>query len=224
MNIRRISNPRLACAIVCAGSLLLQNFSVAENGAKNQLGASGVRAVYYEGSVVSFTPVPAGRFQREFRVGPWQFGRLSRSDPKDSRLNLYLVAPGAQYHDDRRQEYDHNEIVSAVPATASTLDWDVYYAVVLDPALRADFRSERELILAQQDNFTPGDSFDFDTIPGQSFLRAVMHIDSLQALASYRVEDGTLPRLLIVPAHSVVRASIPPSSVAESATAPHKSN
>ncbi|MFB3916409.1 MAG: hypothetical protein ACE14M_06755 [Terriglobales bacterium] len=181
-------------------------------------------AAYYDGDVVSFipetihyrfTPRPLRRRQSDFTVGPWYVGSLlADRKPKDSRHNLYIVSPGTQYHQVDAEEYDHNEIVNDVSKGDKAVEWDIYWAVVLDPGLRSDFRSERDLILAAQESFVPGDLMDFSDIPGEGFLRAFLHIGSLEGLSPYRRTDGTLPRLIIVPANRVIlgRIAVPEPS------------
>lgn len=195
---------RMACAAICAGALL--------GGAAAQEPAAPpsahITSAYLQGKLVTLTPEVSKHAGSMFTAGPWTFGSLVPDrKPKDKRPNLYVVAPGTQYHNEQSQEFDHNIIISALPHTADEVEWDVYWAIVLDPALHADFRDERELIVAAQDAFAPGDRFDSGDIPGAAFLRTFLHIDSVAGLESFRRADGTLPRLIIVPAGFLVRAS-----------------
>lgn len=143
-------------------------------------------------------------------VGPWRLGaRVGDAKPRDKRLNLYLVAPGTQYHLDGSEAYDHNAIVNALPEEGKSREYDVYWALVLDPGLKADFRNERDVILAAQATFVPGDLFEFDDVPTDFLLRTYLKIDSLEGFARFRRRDGTLPRLIIVPAGFAILASAP---------------
>ena len=163
-------------------------------------------SVYYEGATVQFAPeTAAGR--RSANLGPWIFGaRLREDKPLDKRLNLYVVIPGKQYHSTVNPEYDHNLIVNAVTHEKER-EWDIFWCFVVDPALTDDFRSEHDLLLAAQQTFTPADLFDAEDIPGHEVLREKSDIESLADLVHYRRKDGSLPRLLILPAHLAVSAT-----------------
>jgi hypothetical protein len=119
-----------------------------------------------------------------------------------------VVAPGSQHRVQGYEAYNHNDIVNYMPANASPVEWDVYWAVVLDPALEREFRSEDELLMATQKEFHPGESFRFDEIPAAGFLRDIVKIGSLEALDKYRRPSGNLPQVLILPADFAVRASV----------------
>ncbi len=99
-------------------------------------------------------------------------------------------------------------MVSAVPLKKTAAEWDLYWAIVLDPALRDDLRNERDLLVAEQSSFMPGDLFEFNDIPGRSFLRNLLKIDSLSGLARYRRKNDSLPRLIIVPSGFGVRGTV----------------
>lgn len=173
---------------------------------------------YYEGQAVSVTFEPAAKGQRTLDYGPWQLGISSRDEhPRDHRLNLYVVIPGNQHHSEGWDDYDHNMIVNAVPEAAEPVEWDVYWVLVLDPHLQVDLRSERDLLLIAQDRFTPGDLFEFDDIPGRAVLRDYLHISNVQGLAQFRQKDGSLPRILVVPAGGVarMRVEIPANAAAK---------
>jgi hypothetical protein len=151
-------------------------------------------------------------------------GLSSDHRPKDHRPNLYVVTPGLQQRTGKGpEELSFNLVLNSLPASAQPVEWDVYWAIVLDPALRPpldtvpvsdnqllsgqqDITSERELILATQDGFVPGEQFEFHQIPGATMLRECLHIDSLAGLNQFRSSDGSLPRLLIVPSGRVIRA------------------
>jgi len=163
---------------------------------------------YLRNQLVTFTLASLQKGQQPFSIGPWQFGaRVSDRKPRDHRLNLYLVAPGTQHHAEGYEEFDHNDVINALPPEGVVAEWDVYWAIVLDPALREELRDEQELIVEAQKAFVPGDLFEFQDIPGEGFLRAFLAIDSLDGLGSYRLKDGRLPRVIIVPAGFAIRAS-----------------
>jgi hypothetical protein len=143
-----------------------------------------------------------------FNVGPWHYGEaVLDARPRDVRPNVYLVSPGEQHHNDRWEQFDHNTVINLLPASDAAAEWDVYWAIVLDPALHHDFRSERELLVAAQSEFTPGDLFEFSDVPGRAFLRSFLHIDSLGKLKRFRHKNGRMPRLIIVRAGLTIRAT-----------------
>lgn len=175
-----------------------------------QRGGSQIESAYFDGRLVSFQVVQPQKGEREFRMGPWRFGARvpAGSKPRDTRLNLYLVSPGAQHRAEGLAEFDHNDVINAVPVKDGPVEWDVYWAVVLDPWVTADIRSERELLLLAQERFLPGDLFEFSDIPGAAMLRTFLKIDEVAGLRRYRSKDGRLPRLIIEPAGFAVRASV----------------
>ncbi len=173
---------------------------------------------YYEGQAVNVTFEPAAKGQRTLDYGPWQLGISSRNEhPRDHRLNLYVVIPGSQHHSEGWDDYDHNMIVNAVPQSDEPVEWDVYWVLVLDPHLQMDLRSERDLLLLAQDRFLPGDLFEFNDIPGRAVLRDYLHISNVPGLVQFRQKDGSLPRLVMLPAGGVarMRVEIPPSTAAK---------
>ncbi len=171
--------------------------------------ASEIRTAYFNGRLVSFELAPVPRGARTKQVGPWDFGeRVLYPTPRDRRQNLYVVAPGTEHRVPGFADYDHNHIINHMPADSSPEEWDVYWAVVLDPSLEQEFRTEDELLLATQNEFHPGKSFRFDDIPAAGFLRDIVKIGSLQALQKYRRPSGNLPQVLIIPADFAVRASV----------------
>ncbi len=195
---------RVACTVLCAGALAGSAHGAAPLAAESK-GAGQSRSAYYDGKTVEMTYVPG---RRDFKIGPWNiFAQVQRDRPRDGHPNLYIVAPGTQYTATGAEEYSHNEILSVVPLKAEPVDWDVYFAVVLDPALHDDFRSEQQLILATQDEFDAPDELKLDELPGATFLKEYLHIDSVDGLNEYRRPDGKLPRLIIVPAKLTVKAS-----------------
>lgn len=132
--------------------------------------------------------------------------RLPEEKPLDKRLNLYVVIPGKQYHSPTAPEYDHNLVVNAL--THDQLrEWDIFWCFVLDPRLEDDFRSEHDLLVAAHESFTPSDLFDVEDIPGHEVLREKADVQSLADLGRYRRKDGSLPRVVILPAHLALRGS-----------------
>lgn len=170
-----------------------------------------IDSAYYQGEAVPFRVAESGNQRSQLRVGPWLLGvRAEDSKPRDRRRNLYVVFPGSQHRAPGWPDYDHNCVLSGLPATDEPVEWDVYWAVVLDPTLHDDFRSERELVLAAQSKFFPPDLLEFTDLPAEGFLRAQMQLHSLGDLARFRRKDGTLPRLLITPAGYAIRGSSEP--------------
>ncbi len=166
-----------------------------------------IDSAYYAGQQVNFTVVMPATSRRMARVGPWLYGvRLRDSRPSDRRRNLYLVFPGLQHRARGWGDYDHDCVLSGMPKTDEPAEWDVWWAIVLDPSLHDEFRGERELIEEAQGTFSPPDLMDFEDVPGQRFLRAGLKIDSVADLARFRHKDGTLPRVVIVPAGFAIRA------------------
>lgn len=191
---------RLAWAVVCAGILL--NSSARASGSGRE---SESQPVFYDGRVVKLTFAPG---KREFSIGPWKLAaKVAHEKPRDPHPNLYIVAPGQQYMADAAPEYNHNEILSTLFIKPEVRDWDIYWAIVLDPSLQDDFHSEDQLIMATQAGFEPDPSLEFENIPGAQFLREFLKIDSIEGLEKYRRPDGLLPRLIIVPAGITIRAA-----------------
>lgn len=189
---------RTICVALCTGALL---------GASPAPEIRPLEGVYLDGQVVRLDIADG---PKPMLVGPWRIGaRVQDPKPRDQRLNLYIVAPGTQYHLDGSDDFDHNAIVNAVPDPGGSRQYDVYWALVLDPRLRTDFKTERQLLIAAQASFTPGDLFAFDDIPADAFLRNFLKADSLSDLAQYRHKGGALPRILILPAGFAVTASAP---------------
>ncbi len=170
-----------------------------------------IDSAYHAGERVPFTVLEPGNRNAQLRVGPWLLGvRADDPKPRDRRRNLYVVFPGTLHRSPGWPDFDHNCVLSDLPASAEPVEWDVYWAVVLDPTLQEDFRSEQALVLADQSSFIPPDLLEFSDIPAAGFLRAQMKVRSLGDLARYRRKDGTLPRLLITPAGYAVRGSTEP--------------
>ena len=176
-----------------------------------------VNRAYLEGQLVATQfAQPQSKRERVFALGPWRFGakvdapfKGTPDKPHDRRLNLYIVAPGSQNNIPSNDGFDHTVIINAKPQTADAeTEFDVYYAVVLDPRSKTDVKSEQELILATQEEFVPGDLFEFEDMPSAAFLRSVMQIDALADLRRFRKRNGALPRVAIVPAGFALRARV----------------
>jgi hypothetical protein len=164
-------------------------------------------SVYHDGDDLIFTPEMAGK-HRLASVGPWNLGeRVAEDKPIDKRLNLYFVAPGLQYRAQGKSEYDHNLVINKYTVDGKPRDWDIFWCFILDPTLRPDLRSERELLLAKHQTFRPATLFEFKDIPSHALMAERLSIKSMADLRRFRVKDGSLPRLLIVPARLVVRAT-----------------
>lgn len=163
-------------------------------------------SAYYESSSVQFVP-EAAVSRHLASLGPWTFGvRLQEDKPLDKRLNLYVVIPGKQYHSPGNPEYDHNLVVNTL-THEKTREWDIFWCIVLDPNLDDDFRAEHDLLVAAQQSFRPADLFDVEDIPAHEVLREKTGIDSLTDLRRFRRKDGSLPRLIILPAKLAVSAT-----------------
>jgi len=165
-------------------------------------------SVYHNGDDLVFTP-ETGSSRKLASVGPWNLGeRLGNDDkPADNRLNLYVVVPGLQYRTPGKAEYDHNLVINKYTVDGKPREWDVFWCFILDPALRADLRSERELLIAKQQTFRPADLFDFKDVPSHMLMAERLGVKSMTDLRRFRHKDGTLPRLLILPARLAVRAT-----------------
>lgn len=178
---------------------------------------------YLNGKLVRWIPTSGGPRQKLLHAGPWLIGARNNDKPRDGRLNVYLVAPGTQWHSEKAPQFNHNLVINALPRESeSSAEWDAYLAVVLDPSLNLDVRSERELILARQQSFTPADDYAFNNIPGAAFLREFLKFQTVSDLEGFRRHDGSLPRLVLVPIKAMVRATAteipPPTEAADSQT------
>jgi hypothetical protein len=162
---------------------------------------------YHDGSAIVFTPEVTGT-RRLANFGPWSLGeRLLESRPLDGRLNLYVVVPGTQYRSAAHPEYDHNRIVNKYTVDSKPREWDIFYCFVLDSRLQSDIRSESDLLVAAHQTFHPADLFELADMPASEMMEQKLGISSLSDLRKYRRKNGTLPRLLIVPAGLAVRAT-----------------
>ncbi|HEY6306951.1 MAG TPA: hypothetical protein VI488_10900 [Candidatus Angelobacter sp.] len=165
--------------------------------------------VYHDSANILFTPEVTGS-RRLAKFGPWELGeRLSATDdpPRDKRLNLYVVLPGGQYRSPEHPEYNHNRVVNKYLLDSKPRDWDIFWCLVLDPSLHADLRGERELLTAFRQGFRPGESFKIHDAPASAFLAEKLSLTTMDGLRRFRRKDGSLPRLLIVPAHLALRAT-----------------
>ena len=202
---------RASATRVLRPAILLGCAAVLWAGTPSADAPSSVSTAYLRNQLVRFNLAPIQKGQQAFSFGPWRFGaRVSDRKPRDARLNLYLVSPGELHQAEGYEDFDHNDIINALPPEGAVVEWDVYWVIVLDPALREDIRSEQELIVQAQEGFTPGDLFEFQDVPGHAFLRAFLNLDSLDDLAPYRLQNGRLPRLIIVPAGFAIRAGAAP--------------
>jgi hypothetical protein len=164
-------------------------------------------SVYHDGDDLIFTPEAAGS-RRMASVGPWNLGqRVAEDKPIDKRLNLYVVVPGTQYRAPGKTDYDHNLVINKYTVDGKARDWDIFWCFILDPTLRPDLRSERELLLAKHQTFRPATLFEFRDIPSHMLLAERLSIRSMDDLHRFREKDGSLPRLVILPARLVVRAT-----------------
>ncbi|HEY2114201.1 MAG TPA: hypothetical protein VGJ51_03890 [Candidatus Angelobacter sp.] len=164
-------------------------------------------SVYHDGDDLIFTPEATGTHKLAV-VGPWNLGeRVAEDKPIDKRLNLYVAVPGVQYRAPGKPEYDHNLIVNKYTVDGKPRDWDVFWCFILDPALRPDLRSERELLLGKHQTFRPATLFEFKDVPSHALMAERLSIKSLADLRRFRRADGSLPRLLILPARLAVRAT-----------------
>jgi hypothetical protein len=158
---------------------------------------------YFAGHPVRFRS-PGTKSGHALVVGPWSVGEKVNPGNNDMRPNLYFVSPGTQYRLEGRPDFDHNEVLSAVPNEES--NFDVYWVVVLDPSLQQDFTSEQQIILATQATFEVPDNLPFEQIPSAGFLRTFLKVKNIAALSRFKRPDGDLPRVAIVPAKITVRA------------------
>jgi len=164
-------------------------------------------SVYHDGDDLIFTPESAGT-RKLASIGPWNLGeRLGDDKPADKRLNLYVVVPGIQYRTPGRPEYEHNLVINKYTVDGKPRDWDVFWCFILDPTLRADLRSERELLIAKAQTFRPADLFEFKDVPSHAVMADRLAVKSMADLRRFRRKDGSLPRLLILPARLAVRAT-----------------
>ena len=164
-------------------------------------------SVYHDGDDLIFTPESVGT-RRMASIGPWNLGqRLGDDKPADKRLNLYVVVPGTQYRAPGKAEYDHNLVINKYTVDGKPRDWDIFWCFILDPTLKPDLRSERELLLGKHQRFRPPTLFEFKDIPSHALMAERLSLKSMADLRRFRRADGSLPRLLILPARLTVRAT-----------------
>ncbi len=191
---------RLACALLCMGTVLAAS---PQNRAKPL-----AYSAYFDQVPIALAISPAQRGQNPFAFGPWRLGgRVRDRRPTYHRPNFYLVLPGLQHRLDGQENWNHNAVLSSKPLDTGTAEWDVYWVFVLDPTSDGDLRSERDLLIAGETGFRPGDLFEFDDMPAARFLRQFLGAESMLDLARFRRQDGRLPRVIIVPAGWAVRAA-----------------
>jgi hypothetical protein len=177
---------------------------------------------YHDGAAIVFTPEVTGT-QRLANFGPWSLGeRLSEGKPLDNRLNLYVVVPGTQYRSAAHPEYDHNRVVNKYTIDGKAREWDIFYCLIIDSSLKADFRSESDLLVAAHQTFRPADLFDVSDIPASEMMAEVVGVNSVGDLRRFRRKNRALPRLLIVPARLAVRgtAELPDVVITQPAAQP----
>jgi len=162
---------------------------------------------YYESANVLLA-AEEGNSRQLASLGPWVFGpRLQEGKPLDKRFNLYVLIPGKQYRSPVSPEYDHTLIVNALTHD-NPREWDIFWCLALDPKLREDFHNEKDLILAAQQTFKPADLFDLEDIPARNVLADGFGVRTLADMRRYRHKDGSMPRLLILPARFAIRATV----------------
>lgn len=159
---------------------------------------------YFAGRLVKFHSVPSVSHGHALVVGPWNLGEKITPGNNDFRPNLYFVSPGKLHRADGHPDFDHNEVLSALPEEVS--NFDVYWVMVLDPTVGEEFTSEQQIIMATQKTFTPPTGFTFDQIPSAGFLRTFLKVKDLAGLEKFNRPDGDLPRVAVIPARFTVRA------------------
>jgi hypothetical protein len=164
--------------------------------------------VYHDGTRMLFTPQGTGT-HRMAKYGRWDFGeRLTDERFRyDKRLNLYVVLPGGQYRSLWHRRYNHTLVINKYTVDGKPREWDIFWCLVLDPKLRTDIRSEHDLLVATQQTFRPGPDFRIRRVPSRRAMAEELNVKSVADLRRFRRRDGSLPRLLIVPAHLAVRAT-----------------
>lgn len=195
----------LVCASVAVVSAARLNASEPASAAASE--PVSTRPVFFDGRPVDLAFARVRR-AKAFKFGPWTLdAHVSHDKPRDPHPNLYIVAPGDQYTSEQAPTFNHTEIISTIPVKVEPREWDVYWAIVLDPALQDTFHSERQLLLAAQNGFRVQPDFDLDSMPGITFLREFLHVQTVDDLDRFRRPDGTLPQVVIVPAGVSIRAT-----------------
>jgi hypothetical protein len=213
---------RIACSLLWVG-LFLTSGSAAT---AQQSASTAEQPAYYAGKMVRFTPAGARR-GKTLAVGNMRLGSILNRTPDDHRLNAYLVCPGTDPQPGK-DGVSCSLVLNSLPRTDEPVEWDVYWVVILDPALTPSFTGEKELLVTAQQAFTPGGEFEFADLPGAAVLRKYLHIHSLEGLASFELDQGDLPKVIIVPSRFAIRASAvdpdaqSPSSSVLTESAPHR--
>ncbi len=204
---RAVARCRSSAAGACRGCILLGVGTILATVPRRST-APLIYSAYFDEVPVQLRMSPAPRGQNSFVLGPWRLGVRVRDRRRTyHRPNFYLVLPGLQHHRDGQEDWDHNAVISSRPLDVGAAEWDVYWVFVLDPACNGDLRSERDLLIAGETGFLPGDLFEIDDMPAGRFLRRFLGAESLLDLAPFRRKDGRLPRVLIVPAGWAVRGA-----------------
>jgi len=163
--------------------------------------------VNHDGTRIFFTPQGTGT-HRLAKYGRWDFGeRLKNEKLREKRLNLYVVLPGGQYRSMLHRRYNHTLVINKYTLDGKPREWDIFWCLVLDPKLHSDIRSEHDILEAAQQRFQPGNDFKMGRIPSHTAMAEELNVKSVASLRRYRRRDGSLPRLLIVPAHRAIRAA-----------------
>ena len=165
--------------------------------------------VYHDGARMLLTPKGTGT-HRMVKYGRWDLGERLRDERlRERRLNLYVVLPGGQYRSMLHRRYNHTLVINKYTMDGKPREWDIFWCLVLDPKLklRSDIRSERDILEAAQQRFRPEKDFKIGRIPSHTAVAEELKVKSVAGLRRYRRRDGSLPRLLIVPAHRAIRAT-----------------
>lgn len=169
------------------------------------------RTTYLNGEAVEFAIQPPADKEKAASIGPWRLGaRIAESKPHDGRLNLYIILPGDDFlsAEEAQSAYDHNRVINMAPHEGESADFDVYWALALEPHVNRDFHSETELLEAAQRRFRPGDLYEIGDAPAADFMKQALKMDSLADLEKFRRRDRSLPTLIIVPAGFAVRGTV----------------
>lgn len=192
-----------------------------------------VNNAFLNGEKVDITfELAEGKKAANYSLGPWRFGAQVRTvkagdpeKPQDKRLNAYIVVPGASHAspDESLAGFNHNLVINALPPEGKSAEYDVYLVLALDPTLHPDIRTERDILVATQSRFTPNDLYELEDAPSAEVLKSVLKMDDTTDLKRFRRkknDDGTLPRMVIVPAGFALRASAPESVILPKPSSP----
>src|SRR5260370_8549567 len=103
--------------------------------------------------------------------------------------------------------YNHTLVINKYTIDGKPREWDIFWCLVLDPSLRADLRSERELLVAANQRFRTANDFKIRRVPSHAAMARELSVKNVDDLQQFRGKDGSLPRLLILPAHLAVSAT-----------------